>query len=64
MLSVMASGCSPSFTPASLIEDERVTAVVADPPEAVPGQVGGLWGKGSPGIKGDINRPDAAAGRL
>ncbi len=34
----MAVACSPSFTPASLIQDERVIAVVADPPEAVPGQ--------------------------
>jgi hypothetical protein len=34
----VAVGCSPSFTPASLIEDERVIAVIATPPEAVPGQ--------------------------
>lgn len=32
------AGCAPSFAPASLILDERVIAVVADPPEAVPGQ--------------------------
>lgn len=33
----LGSGCSPEFTPASLIQSARVIAVVADPPEAVPG---------------------------
>lgn len=32
------SSCTPGFTPASRIEDERVIAVLADPPEAAPGQ--------------------------
>lgn len=36
--SVVGAGCSPAFTPGSLIEAPRVVAVVADPPEAVPGQ--------------------------
>ena len=31
-------GCSPGFEPASLVRGPRVIAVVADPPEAVPGQ--------------------------
>lgn len=33
-----ATACSPGFDPASLILAPRVIAVVADPPEAVPGQ--------------------------
>ena len=34
---VAASGCTPEFTPASLITAPRVIAIVAEPPEAVPG---------------------------
>ena len=30
--------CTPAFAPASRIEDERIIAVIADPPEASPGQ--------------------------
>jgi hypothetical protein len=33
-----AVACSPTFDPASLILDERVIGIVAEPPEAVPGQ--------------------------
>jgi hypothetical protein len=34
-----AAGCSPEFAPASLITAPRIVAVVAEPPEAVPGTV-------------------------
>ncbi|MCC7112400.1 MAG: hypothetical protein IT382_24120 [Deltaproteobacteria bacterium] len=34
----LASGCGTDFLPASLITHERVIAVTAEPPEAVPGQ--------------------------
>jgi hypothetical protein len=34
----LAGACGPSFSPGSLITNERVLAVVADPPEAVPGR--------------------------
>ncbi|MBM4283509.1 MAG: hypothetical protein FJ137_23135 [Deltaproteobacteria bacterium] len=34
---VPGAGCTPKFDPASLIKNERIIAVVADPPEAVPG---------------------------
>lgn len=33
-----AAGCTPAFQPASLVLDERVIGVIAEPPEAVPGQ--------------------------
>jgi hypothetical protein len=32
-------GCAPEFTPGSVITHERILAVIADPPEAVPGQL-------------------------
>lgn len=35
---VATSSCGPEFLPATLIVNERVLAIVADPPEAVPGQ--------------------------
>jgi len=34
---VGAAGCAPEFIPASLIQSERVIAVVTEPPEATPG---------------------------
>lgn len=38
MVSAMGGACGTEFAPASLIENERVIAVTAEPPEAVPGQ--------------------------
>ena len=35
---LVAGACGPSFAPGSLITDERVLGVIADPPEAVPGR--------------------------
>ena len=32
-----AAGCTPQFDPGSLVKDERLIAVIADAPEAVPG---------------------------
>lgn len=37
--SLHAVSCTPEFKPGSLIADERVLAVVAEPPEAVPGRL-------------------------
>ena len=34
---LLVAGCTPKFDPASLVTNERLIAVVADPPEAVPG---------------------------
>jgi len=35
---VGANACTPAFAPASRIDNERVIAIIADPPEAAPGQ--------------------------
>jgi hypothetical protein len=35
---LVPTGCGPEFDPASLILDERVLAIRADPPEALPGE--------------------------
>src|SRR5688500_18297284 len=34
----LGAGCGPTFLPASVVVNERVIAVTASPPEAVPGQ--------------------------
>ena len=34
----LLAGCSPAFKPASLVDNERLIAVVTEPPEAVPGR--------------------------
>lgn len=38
LASALVAGCGTEFLPASLITNERVIAVTAEPPEAVPGQ--------------------------
>jgi hypothetical protein len=36
-LALVGSACSPEFNPASLIKNDRVIAIVAEPPESIPG---------------------------
>jgi hypothetical protein len=36
-IAVLVGGCTPDFPPAHLIKNERIIAIIADPPEAVPG---------------------------
>lgn len=38
ILILVAAACGPEFDPPTLVQNERVLAIVADPPEAVPGQ--------------------------